>query len=106
VHALLARTISLQNTRETTWATCHERQASSAPLWPSIVDSRQTPDLSKAYNDPPRPTHTLSSKKIYTQSGLGRYRYSAVATANSPKAQEAVFWATAMKCKGYSENFR
>jgi hypothetical protein len=66
------------------------------------VGSRQTPDLSKANNEPP----TLSSKKIYTQSGFGRYRYSAVATANSPKAQKAVFWATAMKRTGYSDFFR
>jgi hypothetical protein len=40
-HALWARTRSLPNTCQTTRAACHERQATSAPLWPSGVGGRR-----------------------------------------------------------------
>jgi hypothetical protein len=43
LHALRALTRSLRNTRQTTRATCHERQATSAPLWPSGVGGRRPP---------------------------------------------------------------
>jgi len=42
-HASRARTRSLPNTCQTTRATCHERQATSAPLWPSGVGGRRPP---------------------------------------------------------------
>jgi hypothetical protein len=41
LRALRARTRSLPNTCQTTRATCHERQATSAPLWPSGVGCRR-----------------------------------------------------------------
>jgi hypothetical protein len=42
-HALRARTRSIPNSCQTTRATCHERQATSTPLWPSGVGGRQPP---------------------------------------------------------------
>ena len=41
LHASRARTWSLPDTCQITRATCHERQASSAPLWPSGVGGRR-----------------------------------------------------------------
>jgi hypothetical protein len=43
LHALRARTRSLPNTCQITRATYHERQATSAPLWPSGVGGRESP---------------------------------------------------------------
>jgi hypothetical protein len=43
LHALWARRTCLQSTCHTTWATCYERQATSAPLWPSGMGGRQPP---------------------------------------------------------------
>jgi hypothetical protein len=43
LHALRAHTRSLPSTCQTTRATCHERQAISAPLWPSGVGGRRPP---------------------------------------------------------------
>jgi len=45
LHALRARTRSLPNTCQTTQATCHERQATAAPLWPSGVGGRRPPQF-------------------------------------------------------------
>jgi hypothetical protein len=45
LHALRARTRSLPNTCQTTRATCHERQAISAPLWPSGAGGRRPPQF-------------------------------------------------------------
>ena len=43
LHALRACTRILPNTYQTTWATCPERLATSAPLWPSGVGGRRPP---------------------------------------------------------------
>jgi hypothetical protein len=53
LHALRARTRSLPNTCQTTRATCHERQATSAPLWPSVVGGRRPPPFLLQGSFPP-----------------------------------------------------
>jgi len=64
LHALRARTRSLPNTCQTTRAACHERQATSAPLCPSGVETREKQNAKQA--------QILHSQCFQCHTGQGR----------------------------------
>jgi hypothetical protein len=95
LHALRARTRGLPNTYQTTRATYHERQATSAPLWPSGEGGRRPPPfllhtnraINRVRRKPPRRRRRrfcALSGQIGTHAGFQGYRAHQAGLSTTP----------------------